>query len=84
MPTDLINDLEDTRTNARRSKESLCTGRGFVAQSTISLIGEVWKWVADPCINCQELIEIHGGNLENFWKYAESAVTVCQSVLSMT
>lgn len=31
-----------------------------------SLSEKVWKWVADPCINCQELIEIHGANPNNF------------------
>ncbi|OJJ87633.1 uncharacterized protein ASPGLDRAFT_32127 [Aspergillus glaucus CBS 516.65] len=31
-----------------------------------SLSEKVWKWVADPYINCQELIEIHGANPNNF------------------
>lgn len=30
-----------------------------------SLSEKGWEWVADPCINCQKLIEIHGSNLEN-------------------
>jgi hypothetical protein len=38
-----------------------------------SLSGEMWRRVADPCKNCQELIRLHGGNVANFFRYAGSA-----------
>lgn len=37
-----------------------------------SLRGETWKRVADPCFNCKELIDIHGGRVANFDRYSGS------------
>lgn len=43
------------------------------AQYEDTVSGNFWTRAADPCENCKSLIEIHGGDLQNLYRFAGSA-----------
>ena len=43
------------------------------AQYEDTLSGNFWARVANPCENCEFLIELHGGDLQKFCRFAGSA-----------